>query len=189
MIIGLCGRAGSGKSSVANHLVEKFGATKIAFADPLKRMAMQIWKFTEEQVFGPAEVKEQVDPRWGFSPRQALQFLGTEVCRTQLGKDVWVDALLRRAQQSHRTLWVVEDVRFVNEVYRLTEEGSLVIRLSCTDSMSVADQSHASEAEVDIIPANLVVDVEGSRAEGLVPLFARVDQRVESWLAKAGTDA
>ena len=38
MIIGLCGYAQSGKDTVANILVEKYGYQRIAFADPIRAL-------------------------------------------------------------------------------------------------------------------------------------------------------
>lgn len=42
MIIGLCGYARAGKDSVAKVLCEQFGFVKLAFADPLRAMALAI---------------------------------------------------------------------------------------------------------------------------------------------------
>ena len=39
MIIGLTGYKGSGKDTAASHLVEKYGFTRVAFADKLKKSA------------------------------------------------------------------------------------------------------------------------------------------------------
>ena len=63
-IIGIAGKAGAGKDTVANILVEKFGYAKVSFADPLKRVALDLWGFTEEQLWGPSEKRNEPDPRW-----------------------------------------------------------------------------------------------------------------------------
>lgn len=34
MLIGICGQAGSGKDTVADHLCKNFSFVKVAFADP-----------------------------------------------------------------------------------------------------------------------------------------------------------
>ena len=52
MIIGVAGLAGSGKNAVAEILVKKYGFAMVSFADPLKRYAMEIYDFTEEQLWG-----------------------------------------------------------------------------------------------------------------------------------------
>lgn len=197
MILGLCGRAGSGKSSVAGYLVERYGATRIALADPLKDMARVLFSLTDEQVRGDAAVKERVDPRWGMSPRQILQRLGTECCRKHLGEDVWVRAMFARIEREEALarvrraasyggtalafghLWVVEDVRFLNEAEMIAAVGE-VWRLHCSDSISTDAGAHPSEAEVDLIPAAHVrAELRSSRARGLEHLFGLIDQEMK----------
>jgi hypothetical protein len=149
-LIGLCGRAGSGKSSVARHLEEKYGARRHAFAAPLKRMAQEIWQFSDEQVFGDASVKEVIDPRWNMSPRQALQRLGHSA-RVWLGDDVWVRAVLAEIGVIEG-LHVIEDLRYVNEARAIHMRGGYVLRLHCSDSISNDAGTHPSEVEVGHIP-------------------------------------
>lgn len=120
IVIGLLGPAGAGKSTVAQHLIDKYGAKKYSLAGPLKSIARE-FGFTEEQLYGTQEQKEAIDPRYGMSCRQFLQKLGTEGCRKHLGEDVWVNALLRSirgdaARITAPPIAVIDDVRFINEV-------------------------------------------------------------------------
>ncbi len=39
-LIGLVGRAGAGKTTVAKHLCERYGFVRVAFGDPLKVMLL-----------------------------------------------------------------------------------------------------------------------------------------------------
>lgn len=74
MIIGISGIAtdrdgnkgttGVGKDLVADHLVEKHSAVKVAMADPLKRIARDVYAFTEEQLWGPSEYRNEPDRRY-----------------------------------------------------------------------------------------------------------------------------
>jgi hypothetical protein len=185
MIIGLCGRAGTGKTSVAKYLVEKWANEIVSFAGPLKRMAMDIWGFTEEQVFGDASIKERVDPRLGFSPRFALQRLGTDICRKHLGDDVWTDTLFRRIKEKgdHKRIYVIDDVRFVNEAKRIYNEGGSLFRLHNDSSISNDVGAHQSEIEVNLIPDSYVTaEIWGSTELGLTHLFGLVDEAMEKIL-------
>lgn len=64
MIIGLCGIAGSGKDTVADFLVKNHGFVKVALADPLKRICKEVFGFTDEQLWGPSEMRNAPDPRY-----------------------------------------------------------------------------------------------------------------------------
>lgn len=64
MIVGLSGQAGAGKDTVADFLVEHHGFVKIALADPIKRAAMEWWDFTEDQLWGPSEMRNKPDERY-----------------------------------------------------------------------------------------------------------------------------
>jgi len=64
MIIGVAGLAGSGKDTVADHLVEYHGFVKVALADPLKRICREVFDFSEEQLWGPSEKRNEPDKRY-----------------------------------------------------------------------------------------------------------------------------
>jgi hypothetical protein len=184
MIIGICGRAGSGKSSVANYLVENYGARRISLADPLKQMAMAIYGLTERQVYGTQDDKE-TPLRWlpgikgeltqAVTPRELLQRLGTDVCRKYLGPNVWADAMFARVGADLSELWICDDVRFANEAMKIHGSGGQIWRLHCADRVSADAGTHASETEVDLIPPGYITaELRGSRACGLEPLFVLV---------------
>ena len=64
MLVGVAGLAGSGKETVADRLCEKHGFVRVSFADPLKRFCMQVYEFTEEQLWGPSEFRNAPDKRY-----------------------------------------------------------------------------------------------------------------------------
>jgi hypothetical protein len=63
-IIGIVGKAGSGKDTVADILVRDHGFCKIALADPMKRACREFFDFTDDQLWGPSEMRNEVDDRW-----------------------------------------------------------------------------------------------------------------------------
>lgn len=63
-IIGLSGLAGSGKDYIANILCTNYGFVKVAFADPIKRICRDVFDFTEEQLWGPSEKRNEPDNRY-----------------------------------------------------------------------------------------------------------------------------
>ena len=115
VVIGLCGPAGSGKSTVADYLIEKRGAQRYGFAHPLKEMVKKALGFTDEQVYGTQEQKEAIDPRYGHSARWFLQRIGTEGCRNTFGEDFWTKMCIDTIVRQNQPLVVIEDMRFLNE--------------------------------------------------------------------------
>lgn len=63
-IIVLCGEAGSGKDTVGTYLSKTYRGVDIGLADPMKRIAHQLFGFTEDQLFGPSANRNQVDHRF-----------------------------------------------------------------------------------------------------------------------------
>ena len=77
LIIGLCGLAGSGKDTIADRLVERYGFVKMANADLLKRMAQNAFNFTDAQLWGPSEMRNAPDKRY---PREHGPFTKDGKC-------------------------------------------------------------------------------------------------------------
>ena len=79
MIIGLSGKSGAGKDTVANFIQEQRlgGKTwdRYAFASPIKDACNLIFGWDHRHSFG--HLKEVVDENFGISPRYAYQTLGT----------------------------------------------------------------------------------------------------------------
>ena len=170
-VVGLLGQAGSGKSTAARLLRDFYGAEILSIARPVKLMAQAIFGFTDEQVFGDAKAKETVDPRWGITPRKALQDLAM-AGRKHLGEDVWIRPVLNYVKQpsTESTLFAIEDMRFEIEASLVmglwnasvvTPDISFtghVLRLTCEDSISTDDGTHATESEVSQVPAELITE-------------------------------
>lgn len=186
VVIGLMGPAGAGKSSVAQYLVEKYGATRYSFAEPLKTLAMRTLDFTHDQVWGTQAQKEAIDPRYGFSPRWFLQRLGTEGCRRTFGEDFWTAQTIDRIRREAPLVAVIEDARFVNEAiairsFQITYANRLarhgyVWRLDSPNRETSADATHASEQEWLRAPYDYLI---APPARGLDLLFRLVDSACE----------
>ncbi len=58
------GSMGAGKDSVADFLVTEHAGVRISFADPLKRICMEVYEFSVEQLWGSVEFKNAVDKRY-----------------------------------------------------------------------------------------------------------------------------
>lgn len=73
MIIGLSGFMGSGKDTVADMLTKR-GGTKIALADPIKRICREVFDFSIESLWGPSEKRNEPDKRYLRMKQGALGY-------------------------------------------------------------------------------------------------------------------
>lgn len=141
-LIGITGRAGAGKDTVADSLVTRHGFTKISWADSLKA-GMAAMGFPE-----PAnrEDKEKLIPGFNFSWREAAQKLGTEWGR-HLDPDIWLKTTERRMRRA-TDRFVIADVRFNNEADMVRRKGGVMLFLHGRAADLGENAGHASEAGV-----------------------------------------
>jgi hypothetical protein len=151
LLIGLSGKAGSGKSTVGDYLAGAHGYAQFAFAGALKEVVQTAFHFTDEQMaFG----KEVIDLRVGKSPRWCLQYVGTSF--REIWPQIWISGLIREicgflGVNGQRPL-VVTDVRFRDEALALQRLGALLVRVerpggwaSCFSGIP----GHVSETALD----------------------------------------
>ncbi len=183
-VIALCGPAGAGKTTVANYLVERYGAERYGFATPLKDMVGRALTFSYEQLYGTQEQKEAVDPRYLHSARWFLQRIGTEGCRDTFGEDFWPNMCLDAIWRQNPGLAVIEDLRFANEAQCVLNDprvNGFVWRLhpvpdAETAARAASAGAHASEQEWATLDASLELE---PQSRGLAELEALADAAME----------
>lgn len=150
VLVGLVGKARSGKDTVADYLVAKRGdefkelwADKVALADAVKKTASYVFDVALENFYNGE--KEQIQSHVNASPRQLAQFLGTESFRDIFGEWVWVAYLHRKIRNSLTVAdaVVVTDMRFENEVRWICEQGGIVVYIEREAAPEVS--AHSSE--------------------------------------------
>ena len=117
MIVGIFGKKGHGKDTIADYLVQKYKFHKLTYAEPIKKICKDIFSFSHEQLTNHT-LKETVDPRWKKSPREIMQLIGTDLFRKTFSDDIWVDILREKAKVllSQGENIVVSDIRHSNEL-------------------------------------------------------------------------
>jgi hypothetical protein len=144
LVIGFQGLAGSGKSTAAKILAREFNFARKPFAYPIKAMLAALGVPTEN-LDGSREDKEVRLPILnGYTPRYAMQTLGTEWARAHLGEDFWINWWKQGVDIIPGDI-VADDVRFDNEVDMIRSLGGVVIRLRREGSGDRINPSHASE--------------------------------------------
>jgi len=153
-LIGLAGKARSGKDTVGEYLRDEYDYTLYAFADPIKQAASKMFGIPLKDFYEGD--REKVIPFWGFSPREILQKLGTEAGRDVFRKDIW---LLRGMQEwdnfSDGVGLIITDVRFENEATMIREKGGQVVHIIRDDATQVSE--HVSESGVAIEENDIVI--------------------------------
>lgn len=139
MLIGVTGLANSGKDTTGDFLVKNYDNwEKMSFANHLKDVASLLFGFDRKMLAGETPedraIREQPDKFWSekmgkdFTPRYALQFLGTNLLRNQMHKNIWVDCLERKIMESDKNI-VITDVRFPNEIDMIRSLGGEIWRV------------------------------------------------------------
>jgi len=137
MIIGLVGFIGSGKGTVSDILV-KHGFETDSFAAPLKDLCANVFGWPRELLEGDTiesrEFRETPDMFWSrkldmanFTPRLALQLIGTDVMRDHFHQNIWLNSLEYRFHKSNNAHKVISDCRFRNELGVIQHMGGKVV--------------------------------------------------------------
>ena len=188
MIVGLVGLIGSGKGTVGDMLIEQ-GFVQASFATPLKDAAASVFNWDREMLEGITPEsrawREVTDTWWeerlnipNFSPRLALQLLGTEVFRNHFHQDTWILSMEARLRDAKHDV-VITDARFPNEINMIRRQGGVVVRVkrgddpewfglaeTNPDSMpQVYPEVHASEYSWCSITPNYLITNDGTLEE------------------------
>ena len=153
MIIGLSGYAQSGKDTIANHLVEHYGFTRIAFADGIRDALYTLNpRLTDVPDLPGISLASAVNglgwdllKRVSAQTRELLQRFGTEVARDMWDTNFWVNLALRRAVNLDKV--VITDVRFPNELEAILKLRGSVWRVIKPEIGAV--NRHSSETALD----------------------------------------
>lgn len=153
VILGMGCKAQVGKDTAADYLMDKDSSfAKVAFADKLKQVCMLLFGLTHEQCYGPKEVKETVDPRYGMSPREIMQKVGDGM--RKIYPSIWIDTVfystIPELEKEGYSNFVISDVRYPNEGDRLKEiEGAFVVRVDRDAGGTEIGADHPSETSMD----------------------------------------
>ncbi len=184
-VIGIVGKAGSGKDTLADMFVNT-GFVKMAIADGVKTITQKVYG-TDSRIL------------WGPSPGRTLQVRTQLECIGQAMRDLdenyWSDLIVRRitsffnSRPDVLSLYrdesspgvVVSDVRYAKEAQRLIDKfGAILIKIDRV-THNTAHGDCVSEKAVDEIPAELIkytVSNDGSMSD-LYGAFRKVAGEID----------
>ena len=138
MRIAFAGKSGSGKTTMANFLVENFNFVKYSFAGAVKELAAELFDVHDKD-------------------RTLLQSIGGKM--RDIDSEVWIKYLIRKIESEDHPNVVIDDCRYLNEVEWLRDFGFVIVKLVGREGNLTPEQrNHPSEAEVDEIQEDYEID-------------------------------
>ena len=143
--IALIGKICSGKTFVANYLVDKYKFSKYSFAHPLKKIAKEYYNMKDKD-------------------RILLQDLALKM--KEIDENVFVNYLIKNMNK-HDNI-IIDDLRFKNELLELKKHNFIIIRLNVKPDLQINRYlklynrsnlnrlNHISEKEQDEFPNELI---------------------------------
>jgi len=142
MLIGIVGLAGSGKDTVGNILCNANGHNfeKDSYARTLKDICSILFGWDRAMMEGDTEQsrewREQVDEWWAkeleienFTPRLAMQLIGTDAIRNNFNLNMWLLTVKHRIENGGDRDVVICDCRFENEINMIKQLGGQIWRV------------------------------------------------------------
>ncbi|AUS02958.1 P-loop containing nucleoside triphosphate hydrolase [Vibrio phage 2.275.O._10N.286.54.E11] len=139
-VIGLTGVISSGKDTVATMLMEEHNYKQASFAEPVKDVLAAIFGWDRDLLEGKTNESRQwrteVDEYWSdvlgydFTPRLAMQQIGTDIFRDHFHQNIWVKSIQKRVQTTYpNDLIIFSDCRFQNEIDMVRDMGGCIIEV------------------------------------------------------------
>lgn len=150
-LIGLLGKAGSGKSTIANHLLKEHGFRVFSFSKSIKEIATDYFNVGYEEAYEtkPSHV------------RTILQGIGSFI-RECIDEDYFLSEMLKRIKYSEAAKIVIDDVRLLSEAQFINELGGIVVKVKCPGLpylLTEAQKNHETE-QIDGIPYDHLLSAE-----------------------------
>jgi small nuclear ribonucleoprotein (snRNP)-like protein len=160
MIIGLCGAQGAGKDTVGGILESKHGFVKLAFASAIKDILSALFSWPRNMLEGltreSREWRETPNEYWSnklaipdFSPRRAMQIVGTDLFRNHLNQDIWINIIENKImtlrESDPNVNIVITDCRFANEFDMIRKFSEAMIIKIVKDTHIEIGATHSSE--------------------------------------------
>ncbi len=166
MIVGLHGFAQSGKDTIGQELVEKYGFERLSFADIIREAIYTLNPVVSHSpVSGTFRVQGLVDSYgWEWCKtnypeiRRLLQVMGTEVGRDLIYPAIWIDGVRNKMRNGD---YVITDVRFANEAEMIRSlRGGVLVKI-IRDGVGPVN-THSSDSGLPDDMFDVIINNDGS---------------------------
>jgi len=203
IVVGVSGYKGAGKDAVADILVRDHGFTKMAFADPLKRMIEKLdpilgyhkeyccencdaeveeVRLSTLLAYGMTQDEIKRDFLYGAELRRLWQDFGTDLMRAE-DEDYWVARAERALEEAAAERVVFTDVRFENEAEMIYAQRGENIQSSvwriARPSLHPTDV-HVSEQMVGLLGEEITILNDGSLEDLKVLVNEALDVTIDA---------
>jgi|UniRef100_A0A6C0BH10 hypothetical protein len=171
-VIAVCGLKRSGKDTVADIIASEYGYNKIKISESLKDIIKMAFDMSDNQL--ESDLKDEIDDRWGVSPRKLMQFIGTEVMQYEIqkvipsiGRNFWIKRLVETYIDKYPSeRFVISDLRFPHEYEMLAKYKPCIMKV---ERKSITHECvHVSEQEFRNIPCDIVYKNDKSKEDLLL---------------------
>lgn len=187
MIIGISGKIGSGKDTLARAIL--YNASKTVsgdryyvdaqewidnfisesnissweirkYGEKLKQIASMLTGIPREKFEDQQFKSTELGPEWdSMTVREFLQKLGNDALRFKLHQAVWTNALF--SEFTPESNWIISDMRYPNEAECIKEKGGIVVRI-VRPSNPYPESTHISETALDDYKFDYEIKNEGT---------------------------
>jgi hypothetical protein len=184
MLIGLHGKARSGKDTVAAHLIKKHNLFRYGPSVPVKDITAAMFNFPRWYL-DDDKMKEEIDPFWHITYRQMAQKVGKECSRDIFGEDFWMRHVEKKFEEVKETCGIITqtnilpegmilaDIRYPNEAEWVRARGGIVLFIVRDNAPTISGfANHEGEKGLSVDLADAVIYNNGTIEE----LYQQVDR-------------
>lgn len=154
IIVLISGKKMNGKDTLADFMRQEVNSRKFSFAEPLKRMAGELFDLSDDQLYSQ-DHKEIIDDRYDKSPRDIMKEFGAKM--REIYPDIWVMNTYNNIKKEFELDFIefafISDCRYQNEIKVIEREaaklGIQVLKFRINRPSLPNDDPHPSETDLD----------------------------------------
>ncbi len=172
ILIGLHGKARTGKDTLANHLIKKHQLLRYGPSVRVKDTTAIMFDFPRWYLDDDA-MKDMYDDFWGMTYREMAQKVGKESSRDVFGNDIWMRHVERQLIKiengidmdsvGHARGIILADIRYANEAVWVKNHGGTVFFIVRGNAPKISGiEGHEGEAGLPLDLADSIIYNDGT---------------------------